>query len=719
MKQLVQRLRDGTMEVLEVTMPDLPSGFVLVQNHYSLISAGTEGGTVSAARKSLLGKARARPDQVKQVIASVKQQGLRQTYRAVSKKLDSYSSLGYSSAGVVLDVADDVRNISIGDSVACAGAGYAVHAEVAAVPSNLCVRLEDGADLELAAYNTLGAIALQGVRQADLRIGETCVVIGLGLLGQLTSLLLKASGVNVVGLDISETAVKLAGENCTNYAFSTSDPTLEDSVSRITNGVFADAAIVTAATSSLEPVNLSGRLLRKRGTVVIVGDVPTGFNREPDYYRKELSLKMSCSYGPGRYDPEYEEKGIDYPPGYVRWTENRNMRAFQELLHKGQIDIDYMTTHRFSIDDAPDAYDLVMNKTENYIGILIEYDASKQHEREIIRIAKGPSEPRSSSVGIGFIGAGSYAMSFLLPNLPRTADVSLRGVMTSSGTSSRSVAEKFGFDFVAASAQDVIGDKNTDTVFIATRHNSHAEYVNETLRVGKNVFVEKPLCLTKDELFKIARTWKINNARLLVGFNRRFSPLAEQIKGSLGSGVMSIVYRINSGAIAKESWVQDLEFGGGRIIGEVCHFVDFMVYLTGSSPTRVYASAMSDPSNLEDTVSITIDFSNGSVGTICYFSNGPSSLQKEYVEVFKGGMAARLFDFRELEIHGTRKTIRKKLLTQDKGQRAMVNKFISSIKDGHECPISPPEILATSLAAIEAVASLRSGQPIDLVLPTE
>ena len=435
MKQIVQRLGDGTMEVLDVAMPALGAGTVLVQNHFSLISAGTEGGTVTSARKSLLGKAKERPEQVKQVLDSLKQQGVVQTYRAVSKKLDSYSPLGYSSAGVVLDVGADVKNVSIGDRVACAGAGYASHAEVVSVPENLCVVLPPDADLSRAAYNTLGAIALQGVRQADLRVGESCVVIGLGLLGQLTCLLLQASGVRPIGLDISSGAVATARAHCCDVAFEMSDPTLVDSISRLTNGINADAAIITAATHSTEPVNLAGRLLRKKGTVVVVGAVPTGFDREPDYYRKELSLKMSCSYGPGRYDLGYEEKGLDYPAGYVRWTENRNMQAFQDLMHSGTINLDYMTTHRYSIGESAAAYDLILQKTEDYLGILIEYDESKKHARQRIDLDGKARKPQGDSHGIGFIGAGSYAMSHLLPNLPRDGSVTLTSVMTSSGTS--------------------------------------------------------------------------------------------------------------------------------------------------------------------------------------------------------------------------------------------------------------------------------------------
>lgn len=717
MKQLAQRLRDGFMEILDVALPSTGAGSVLVQNHFSLISAGTEGGTVTAARKNLIGKAKERPEQVKQVFDTLKQQGVVQTYRAVSKKLDSYSPLGYSSAGVVLEVGSAVKGISVGDHVACAGLGYAAHAEVVSVPENLCVKLAADADLGAAAYNTLGAIALQGVRQADLRLGETCVVIGLGLIGQLTCLMLKASGIKVIGLDINARAVATALRHCTDAACKIGDPTIPDTVHRLTGGINADAVIITAATHSNEPINLAGRLLRKRGTVVVVGDVPTGFQREPDYYNKELSLKMSCSYGPGRYDPTYEEKGQDYPAGYVRWTENRNMQAFQDLIHSGAINIDYMTTHRFGIDEAPAAYDLILNKTEEYLGIIIEYDGSKRHQRETVRLQSVPRKPHPDATGIGFIGAGSYAMSHLLPNLPRDGGVALTGVATSKGTSSRSVAEKFGFAFTAASPQDVVDDAATGTVFIATRHDSHAGFVQAVLDTGKNVFVEKPLCLTPEQLDGIVSAWQQHQPLLMVGFNRRFSPLATQIKETVGDGPMSMLYRINAGAVPKESWAQDIDAGGGRIVGEVCHFIDLLIYLNGSLPKRVFAAAMQDPHNLQDTVSINLDFDNGSVGSICYFANGPKSLAKEYVEIYKGGVVARLIDFKELEILGDKKPQRKKLMSQNKGQQKMVSAFLDAVRSGGETPVPIQESLATTIATFAILDSLRINQAIDVTVP--
>jgi polar amino acid transport system substrate-binding protein len=695
------------MSVIDVPLPLLERGMVLVRNHYSLISAGTEGSTVAAARKSLIGKARERPQQVRQVLEVVAQQGPVQAYRAVQKKLEAWSPMGYSSAGVVIEVAPDVQGISVGDHVACAGVGYANHAEVVAVPVNLCVPLPPGADLGRAAYNALGAIAMQGVRQADLRLGETCVVIGLGLLGQLTGLILRASGVRVIGVDINTRSIELAQEHFAELCFTMGAAGAEAEVARLTAGVGADAVIITAATDSLEPVNLAGRLLRKRGTVVIVGMVPTAFDREPDYYRKELSLKMSCSYGPGRYDPLYEQKGLDYPAGFVRWTEKRNMQSFQHLMASGELDIGYLTTHRFALENSAAAYDLILNKTEAYLGMLIEYDQGRELVRERLTVAAAGPSPAVAVPGISFIGAGSYAMSHLLPNLPADASIVRRGIATSSGTSARSVAERFNFSFCGADVADVLEDPETHAVFIATRHDSHARYVLGALSAGKHVFVEKPLALNAGELDAISAALPVAGTSLMVGFNRRFSGLVGEIRSQLGTGPMSMIYRVNAGAIPADNWIQDAAVGGGRIVGEVCHFIDTMTYLCGSLPERVHAFVMGGAEQLADTVVINLRFANGAIGSLCYFANGPKRMPKEYIEVYKGGQSAVLTDFRELTTHGAKGTKHRKLFSQDKGQAGMVGQFVQSVRDGAPAPIPFAEIRAVTLATFRVLQSLR------------
>ena len=696
MQQITQQLRSGQVRVTEVPAPGLSAGMLLVRNHFSLISAGTEGTTLKTARKSLIGKARERPAQVRQVLEVLKRQGPVQTYRTVIKKLDAYSPLGYSSAGEVLAVGEGVAGFAVGDRVACAGGGYANHAEIVAVPRNLCVKLPPDADLRAASYNTLGAIALQGVRQADLRLGESCAVIGLGLIGQLTCLLLRAAGVQVLGIDMDPQIVNLAAEHCCEAAWLRDAPGVVPQIAARTGGWGADAVIIAAGTPSTDPIELAGELARKKGRVVVVGNVPTGFERET-YYRKELELRMSCSYGPGRYDLEYEEGGRDYPQAYVRWTENRNMQAFQALVHGGQVRLDYLTTHEFPLESAPRAYDLVLSRSEPYLGILLAYDVQTPPKRDGIRV--GPSRP-ASGVGIAFIGAGSYAQSNLLPNLPRNdRHIVCRTVMTSSGTTARRVAERFGFEGCTSKIDQILDDDRVNTVFIATRHDSHAGYVEAALAAGKHVFVEKPLCLNERELERIVERLQASEGRqLTVGFNRRFAPLAATLKSALGEGPLAMTYRVNAGPIPADAWIQHAALGGGRIVGEVCHFIDFQTFLCGALPTAVHAVALPDPQGLNDTVSINLQFADGSIGTIAYFANGARSLEKEYVEVYQAGRTAILRDFRQLEIHGSGKVAKKKRFTQDKGQAAMIAAFLDRIRQG-----GPPLIPAEELIRVAQV----------------
>lgn len=703
MLQLTQKLGSGEMLVQEVPLPQVGKNMVLVKTHYSLISAGTESSTVSAARKNLIQKAKERPQQVKQVIDTLKTVGPVQTYRAVKKKLDAYSPLGYSSAGEVIAVGEEVAGFEVGDKVACAGLGYANHAEIISVPVNLCVKLDPDANLKDASYNTLGAIALQGIRQADLRLGESCVVIGLGLLGQLTGLMLKASGVKTFGIDINPAVVEIAKQHSFDEAWSRNEPGLEALISDLTDGIGVDVVIITAATPSHDPVNFAGKILRKKGQTIIVGAVPTGFEREY-YYKKELELKMSCSYGPGRYDLNYEEKGIDYPVAYVRWTENRNMQAFQYLLSSGKIDLDFLTTHEFSFQEAPAAYDLILNKTEPYLGITLKYDTDKRVENQKISTS---NTPKTEKVNVAFIGAGSYAQGNLLPYLPDS--IGRKGVLTNTGTTSKRVAEKFKFEFCTAKEEDVFDNKDINTVFIATRHDSHAEYVLKALKNQKHVFVEKPICLKEEELEEIKAVYT-GKQQVMVGFNRRFSPLSEMIKKKLGEGAMSMIYRINAGNIPSNTWIQDMEIGGGRILGEVCHFIDYLTWMNGSNPTKVFASALPDPDGNNDTLNINITFENGSTGVVAYYANGAKSLPKEYIEVFKSGAVGVLDNFKKAQIYGGKKN-KKKLLNQDKGQEVMVKRFIKSLETG-EALIPFDQLIAVTNACFAVLESLKTGNAV-------
>lgn len=710
------------MGVIDVPPPLLGEGMVLIRTRYSLLSPGTEGGTVLSGRKSLIDKARERPEQVRQVIETLKQSGPLQTHRAVMKRLEAFSPLGYSIAGTVAAVGSRTRGFAVGDNVAAAGAGYANHAELNAVPAKLCVKLDPDADLQQAAYNTLGAIALQGIRQADLRLGETCVVIGLGLIGQLTALMLRASGVIVIGLDIRQWAVAFAERHGIDHAFAADEPNLPEAVQEITGGIGADAVIITAATDSLVPINLAGRLLRKRGVVVVVGAVPTGFDREPDYYKKEISLKMSCSYGPGRYDPLYEERGIDYPPGYVRWTEQRNMAAFQEMIRLRRIEISHLTTHRVPLEEAKSAYDMILDRRDNYLGILLEYGNAEQRELgEWSSAEPQASSTREDTVYISFIGAGSYAMSYLLPNMQNAPKTQLMSVLSATGSSSRSVAEKYGFARTAAAEAEILEGSDTTAVFVATPHDSHARLVVQALEHGKHVFVEKPLCLTEAELELIYEKYQQSRERyggtlLMVGFNRRFAPLAIKIKEGIGAKPMNILYRINAGYIPPESWIQDPDLGGGRIIGEVCHFVDLLTFLTSALPVRVYAAAMRDAAGCNDTLSITLSFADGSLGTIGYFANGSKKLRKEYVEVYSCGKTFVLHDFKDLEIYEGKARARRRLLSQDKGQKPMVDAFLRSCRQEASLPITVADIFSSMKTTFAVVESLRTGAAVEIPL---
>ncbi|MBK7909732.1 bi-domain-containing oxidoreductase [Candidatus Pollutiaquabacter sp.] len=707
MQQLTQNLKDGTMQLLEVPFPALTSGTVLVRNHFSLISAGTEGKSVKDARLGYIAKARARKEEVKKVLQAVKTFGLKDTYRMVMNRLDAPSALGYSCAGEVIAVASDVRDFQVGDRVACGGS-TANHAEVVMVPVNLCVKLDPNVSLEQAAYTTVGSIALQGIRQADLRLGENCVVIGLGLLGQITIQLLRAAGVRTIGIDIDERMVRLAETMGCDLALSRRLEQLEDIVSNFTGGHGTDAVIITAGTDSTDPVDLAGALCRKKGRVVVVGAVPTGFKR-PNYFKKELELRMSCSYGPGRYDPEYEEQGLDYPYAWVRWTENRNMMAFVELLRSRRIDLEPLTTHRFDFNEAKNAYQLILDRAEPFVGVLLRYDTSRPLKTriEFQERKKAGSEP-----GIGLVGAGSFGQNFLLPamkGLGRMIHVS-----TARSNNARNIADKHGFVRCTGDASEVINDPEVNVLFIATRHDTHAALVLDGLKAGKDVFVEKPLCLHPDELTAIQAAYQQGQSRLMVGFNRRFAPMIKKIKRTLSSNApVAIQYRINAGHVAADHWIHNPSVGGGRIVGEVCHFVDLCSFLAASQVTQVSAMTMADPANQQDTLSITLGFANGSVAGITYFSNGNKQLPKEYLEVYQSGNVSVMNDFRELSSFGKNSVSEKGV--QDKGHKAEVRAFLEAVRNGQPSPIPASDVFnatAATFAILESIAT--KGQVVRL-----
>lgn len=695
------------MKILEVPYPALNAGMIMVRNQFSLISAGTEGKSVKDARLSMIGKARARKDEVKKVIDAARTFGIKDTYRMVMNRLDAPSALGYSCAGVVIAVASDVSEFKIGDRVACGGSS-ANHAEVIALPKNLCVKLPDAVSFEQASFTTLGAIAMQGVRQADLRIGENAVVIGLGLLGQLTMQILNAGGVKAIGIDIDGKQVATAIKNGLKNCFERSRDDIEQIIFNLTNGYGCDAVVITAATSSSDPVELAGVIARRKAKVVVVGAVPTGFSRK-NYYNKELEMRMSCSYGPGRYDPEYEEGGIDYPYEFVRWTENRNMQSFVELLGDGKVNVDVLTSHIFDFPKAPDAYQMILDRSEPFTGILLKYDETKELKK---RVQVTDRAVASANTNIGLIGAGSFGQNFLIPALKDHAK--FIGVATSRSNNARNIADKYGFNYCTGNADEIISDPAIATIFIATRHNTHAGYVMEAMKAGKNVFVEKPLCMNENELEEIKTQYVKSQVSVMVGFNRRFAPFIQQLKKSMNDATpKAINYRINAGIVPPEHWVHDLAVGGGRIIGEACHFIDLCMFLAGATITSVSAKSMNDPHSLTDTVAISLQFANGSIANISYFSNGNKNLPKEHLEVFSGGVVSVMEDFKSLTVFG--KTKKENSGTQDKGHKAEVAAFMHAVKNGNPAPISFDDLYTSTLSTLKVLESIaRGGEVIHL-----
>ncbi|HET9747132.1 MAG TPA: bi-domain-containing oxidoreductase [Chitinophagaceae bacterium] len=710
MKQVIQNFKTGGLTVEDVPLPSLSRGMVLVENRFSLISSGTEKNTVKVAKANLIGKAKQRPDLVAQVIQNIKKEGLSATIQKVRTKLDSLKALGYSTAGTVIASMDSNNFFKPGDRVACAGQDYASHAEIVAVPQNLVVKVPDNVSLEDACFTTLGAIALQGVRQADPKLGETVAVIGLGLLGQLTCQLLKANGCKVVGIDIVDDLVRLAKQGGADETINRYDPDSKSLLSNYTNGRGFDSVVITAASQSNDPIELSGEITRPKGKVVAVGAVKLDVPRDPHFYRKELDLRLSCSYGPGRYDVNYEEKGQDYPYAYVRWTEQRNMEAFLQLLSQKKINVTSLVTQKFDITEAETAYQIIMGELkEPHIGILLNYPDNKEKFNSKIVLHHNPL----TRFNIGFIGAGSFAQSYLIPNVKHPGS-SLQTVVTSKGITAKNVADKFGFGKASSNAEDVLTDGTINTVFIATPHDSHARFVLSALRAGKSVFVEKPLAMREDELDEIKEYYEANGGNLMVGYNRRFSPLAIELKKYFPGEAQPLTmnYRINAGFIPKEHWIQDENAGGGRIIGEACHFIDLMHFFSGSLVENVFAQCISSANNQiknDDNLAIMLKFRNGSIGNIIYTANGDIALPKERLEIFGGNKAGILNDFKNAELYSGNKV--KTFKMQGKGHREEINEFFAALSAGTVMPIDFGSLYLTNKATFKILDSLYTGLP--------
>jgi len=746
MKQLMQNLKNGDTIVADVPIPTPQPGEVLVHTAASLVSAGTERMVVEFAEKSLVGKARSRPDLVRQVFDKARREGLLTTLEAAFGRLDQPMPLGYSSAGTIVSLAEGATNdpglagFHAGQRVACAGGGFAVHAEYACVPRNLIAALPDEVDFESAAFTTLGAIALHGFRLTQTQIGERIAVIGLGLLGLLAVEIAIAAGCRVFGVDLDPRRVTLA-ESLGAQAVLRGQAI--EAGSSFSGGRGCDAILICADTPSTDPVELAGAIARDRARVVAVGAVGLHLPRKI-YYEKELTFLNSRSYGPGRYDPTYEEKGVDYPLGYVRWSEGRNLEAVVDLLAQKRMDVKALISHRFSIETAPQAYELITGKRkEPFLGVLLTYpqpeieaettttiqrsdflrsSTATEIPAALSQTAKEPvGTGASPRVSVGVLGAGNFATAAMLPALKATAGVNLVGVASASGMNASYAAGRFRFRYATSDSSRVLEDPQINTIAVLTRHNLHAPQVIAALQAGKHVFCEKPLGLNQAELDSIQQTLAEAQAKsiiplLTVGFNRRFAPLAQKMKQFLDERKEPLIahYRVNAGYIPLNHWTHDPEQGGGRLIGEGCHFIDFITYLVGAAPSNVTVRGLPDAGRYkEDNLSITLAFPDGSLGLVSYLANGDKAFPKERVEAFSAGRVAVLDDYRSLELifNGRRKTHQSRL-RQDKGHRAEWAAFANAIQADGPPSIPYDQIFGVMTASFASVQSLRSGKTI-------
>jgi len=744
MLQLIQNYRTGKIELADVPIPNLGSNSILVKNEASLISIGTEKSIIELGKKSLLGKAKARPDLVKRFIEKAQKEGFLKTFQEALGRLDNPTTLGYSSSGVVIEVGKNVHKFSVGDRVACIGAGYASHAEFITLPENLCVKLPDNVSFEEGSFGMLGIIALHGIRCANITFGEKVAVIGLGLLGLLTVQILKAYGSEVIGFDIDPVKVDLAKQVGLLYGYTNVDE-FKNAVDKLTLGYGADAIIITAATKSEEPVNVAVDIARMKGKIVMVGVGDIHPNRN-EMWHKEVEIVVSKAGGPGIFDPFYENKGIDYPIGYIRWTENRNLEEFIRLISEKKIDVKKLISHTFPIDNALQVYEDLLVHSGKYIGVVVKYPETKVSElrKEKTKILNKIDDivnqdfnvkKNVDKVVLGVIGAGLFGKALLIPTISKNKSIILHTLSTSSSANVYHTGKKYHFSIITTDYQEILNNKDINSVVILTPHSLHKKMVIESLFAGKHVFVEKPLCINEEELKEIddvVQTLK-EPLYLMVGYNRRFSSHSKKVKEFMGVSKdaefkddeiqksrinpMIINYRVNAGFVPSDHWVHSEEEGGSRIIGEICHFVDWMIFLTGSKPTTIFAQRVSGDNKSvvnSDNLCINIKFNDGSVGNIVYTGSGDKSFSREYIEVFCEGKVAIIKDFKETQLffNGHKKTF--KTLNQDMGYSNELENFCNVILNKSIKKITYKEIYWSTMVIFKINESLEKGSLISL-----
>ncbi|WP_026767996.1 bi-domain-containing oxidoreductase [Asinibacterium sp. OR53] len=701
MLQIIQDLKKGNTLLEEIPVPLVRRGQVLIKTHRSLVSLGTEKMLVEFGKGNLLSKARQQPDKVKQVLDKIKTEGLMPTLEAVFNKLDEPLPLGYCNAGEVIAVGEGVSEFAIGDRVASNGN----HAEIVCVPKNLVAKIPDNVSYEEASFTVIGAIGLQGLRLVNPTMGETVVVIGLGLIGLITAELLLANGCNVIGFDFDQQKVSLANQKGVK-AFIASAADVIKTVEAITEGTGADAVIITASTKSNDVISQAAQMSRKRGRIVLVGVVGLDIQRA-DFFKKELTFQVSCSYGPGRYDEEYEQKGIDYPLGYVRWTEKRNFETILNAISRGQLKVQPLITERVALKDYLSIYD---NIGHGSIASILEYTNSVDYEKTVVSVKSYNERPSKGILGV--IGAGNFTKMTVMPAL-KNAGAHYKYISSAGGLTAKSLANKYGFEFSTTDYKQILNDSSVDLVMITTRHNMHAQMAIEVLNARKHVFVEKPLAINEKELDAIIKAYRQQQSTLTinVGFNRRFSPFIQKAKKLIGEDPvpLNMIATMNAGFIPPEVWVHDMNIGGGRIIGEACHFIDLMIYLAGSKISEVMMSGLgNNPANNTDNAIIVLKFNNGSQGTINYFSNGSKAYAKERIEIFSQGKTLIIDNFRKMTGYGF-KGFNSYRGTLNKGHKEQFNQLVKLVKEGGPSLVPFEELINTTRTSFAALKSMMQG----------